>query len=270
MEDTKIEWAKHSHNFWHGCLKVSPGCKNCYAETLSARWGRQIWGPNHAIWVPSEKYLAQPYKWDKAAQKAGVKQKVFSNSMSDFFEQHPKLGELRKAAYEVIENTPNLIWLLLTKRADNIGDMIPASWHEAFPQNVWLGVSVESPAQLWRLDYLAALPAPVKFVSFEPLLEPIAEELEAFFNLRAAAGRETILNKPSWWIVGGESGPGARAMEQEWAEEIVGLAYGYPTVRPFVKQLGSVWAKKNKAQHSKGGDMSEWPIELRVREVPSV
>ena len=269
-KDTNIEWTHHSWNTHWGCQKVSPGCKNCYAESFSKRFGESIWGVNHKIKHQSEAYWKLPYKWDKQAANNGEQWRVFSNSMSDFFEDHPELPALRKQAFRIIEETPNLIWMLLTKHPDNIRDMIPQSWHENFPENVWLGTSVELPEYLWRLDYIAGLGASATFVSFEPLLGSIHRELLRYLVQRGEQGYETILDQPTMWIFGGESGSGARYTDPQWIVDVVGLGNNLHNVYPFVKQLGSVWAKQNGAKHKKGGDINEWPVELQVREVPNV
>lgn len=268
MENTLIEWAHHTFNMWWGCSKVSAGCKNCYAESFSSRLGMRLWGPNHGIKPASEDYIKQPYKWDKAAEKSGLPTRVFSNSMSDVFERHAELPPLRAKLFEIIKDTPNLTWMLLTKHPDNIADMIPNSWHESFPNNVWIGTSVEGPESLWRLDYISSIPSPVHFVSIEPLLAPLAAELARFWATRSHLDDR----KPWWLLIGGESGNNARQMDVAWASELISLARDYQfarfTVIPYVKQLGSVWAKEVGAKHKKGGDIEEWPQSLRVREVP--
>lgn len=275
MDNTKIEWAHHTFNMWWGCVKVSPGCKNCYAEAFSNRLGKKdIWGPSHALKVASAAYRKKPYRWDKLAALAGEKHRVFAHSMSDVFEDHPDLPPLREKLFRIVEDTPNLIWMLLTKRPDNIAEMIPAAWHKSFPQNVWLGTSIESSAYSWRLDCIADIPAPVHFVSFEPLLSSVTDIATEYFKMRAALVYfKAVERRNWWWIIGGESGLGAREMKLEWAEELLALAAELTntsgmSITPFVKQLGKEWAKQNGASHPKGGDMSEWPESLRVREVP--
>ena len=108
--NSSIEWTDHTFNPWWGCSRVSPGCENCYAETLSARYGHRVWGPAKTtprrIFGPQ--HWAEPPKWNAAAVQAGVRKRVFCASMSDVFEDHPDVGEHRAALWRLIEQTPAL------------------------------------------------------------------------------------------------------------------------------------------------------------------
>jgi len=208
----------------------------------------------------SDAYWRTPAKWNRAAKEAGVPAKVFCASMADVFEQHPvpevnaELDAARARLWSLIEQTPWLIWQLLTKRPENVAALAPwgQAWGQAWPDNVWLGTSVEN--QRWaneRLPILAEIPAAVRFLSCEPLLGPT--------YLALTAWGERI----NWCIVGGESGHGARRMELDWARLIVEECQRAGTAA-FVKQLGSAHGPH------KGGDISTWPPELQVREYPQV
>lgn len=233
-EQTSIEWCDHTFNPWTGCTKVSPGCRNCYAETLRARFGHgNEWGPNGIRTRTSESYWRQPLKWDHAAAEAGVRRRVFCASLADVFEDRPELGEWRSDLWELIRATPNLDWLLLTKRPENFGRMASGllvcgrcHWRhidlvddehpwcgwcenevEAVPSsNVWFGTSVENQGSVGRLDYLD-VDVRTTFLSCEPLLGPLD------FGTYGLDGID-------WVIVGGESGPNARPMHPEWVRSI--------------------------------------------------
>lgn len=191
-EDSKIEWTKHTKNFWWGCEKVSEGCKNCYADELDARYHAddRHWGPGSSRLFFGEKSWREPYKWDRAAAAAGERHRVFCSSMADFFEDRADLVEVRERAWKVIRETTNLDWLLLTKRPENFSTMLPWSPYEPVDEsgqlnyrarrsgwgdpwaNVWLGASAENqPRADERLPILLGTPAFKRFVSYEPALE---------------------------------------------------------------------------------------------------
>lgn len=206
------------------------------------------------------------------------REKVFCASLADVFEDNPQVEDWLLDLLRLIFDTPYLDWLLLTKRPQNvIPFMDDACWletgcpmfgsDEPLPRNVWLGTSVENQAAAdERIPQLAAVPARVRFLSVEPLLGPI--NLETFFYEPVDEGHEWFrkrANRPDWVIIGGESGPNARPLKLAWVRDIVNQCRA-AHVPVFVKQLGSVWAKQNGARHKKGGDMGEWPTDLRVRE----
>lgn len=207
-KNTKIAWADHTFNPWWGCYKVSPECANCYAERDSKRWGMDYWGPLAPRKSMSDKYWNEPLKWDKASAEAiaaGSKPaRVFSASMSDVFEDRSDLNDYRDRLWSLIEATPNLIWMLLTKRPESWG-LMPARWWNSPPKNVWLGITAGTQQcyterkGMWKKLW----PDAVKFLSMEPLLEPVSVGLW-----------------PDWVIVGCESGPKARPMEPDWVRSI--------------------------------------------------
>jgi protein gp37 len=319
-EDSKIQWTTHTMNPWRGCTKVSAGCANCYAETMSGRNPKVlgVWGPNGTRVVASEAQWRLPPKWDKAAALAGERHRVFCASLADVFEDwrgpmhdasgnrlhrgegwvqgtvisrhwysespcddEPEplltMGNVRFRLFDLIEQTPHLDWLLLTKRPENVLGMTYDRWCKKVPghvsqnegdgrrwdcpRNVWLGASVENRAEVGRIDVLRRVPAAVRFLSVEPLLEDL--------------GR-LDLSGIDWCIVGGESGRGARPMNVEWVRSLVRQCQS-AGVKVFVKQMGSNPQFQTADMHGpqlltlrdrKGGDAEEWPEDLRVREFP--
>jgi protein gp37 len=164
-ENTKIGWAHHTMNFWWGCVKVSIECMLCYIGPIMKRAGQEPFhGPMRT------KNWSEPAKWDRHAGQAGIRQRVFTCSMSDFF--HEGADAWRPEAWQVIRSCPNLDWLILTKRPELAKERLPADWGQGYP-NVWLGVTCGRADSLWRLDHLQQIPARLKFVSAEPLLGPI-------------------------------------------------------------------------------------------------
>jgi protein gp37 len=162
-ENSSIGWTHHTMNFWWGCDKVTRECKFCYIGAIMRRAGREPFrGPMRT------KNWTEPFKWDRAVAKAGERHRVFTCSMSDFF--HEGADGWRAEAWEVIKACPNLDWLVLTKRPELARDRLPPDWGGGYP-NVWLGVTCGCSESLYRLPHLRELPAAVKFVSAEPLLE---------------------------------------------------------------------------------------------------
>jgi protein gp37 len=227
-ENSKIEWTHHTFNPWRGCTKVSQGCKHCYAETMSGRnpGTLGVWGPQGTRVVAAEGYWRQPLKWDKAAAEAGERHRVFCASLADVFEGPETMPaeawvdviEARARLMVLIAKTPHLDWLLLTKRPQNIGRMVPPSWYaNGFPSNVWIGTSVEDQAAAdERIPHLIEVPARVRFLSCEPLLGPV--DLRDFIGWHPSDIPDDSLIH--WVIAGGESGANARPMHPEWARSL--------------------------------------------------
>lgn len=259
MENTGISWAHSSFNIVWGCTELSPACDRCYARTLSERWGFDVWGKDKPRRPMSEHYWNDPLRWQKKARLTGTRRRVFCSSMADVFEDHPDVAKARERLWPLIERTPDLDWMLLTKRTALMTKFTPDSWKSGWPSNVWAGTTAED--QKWydhRMPLLMKVPAKIHWFSLEPLLGQIDLRLDSITG-----------KKPDWMIVGGESGHGARPMHREWPLSIKdqcrahGLAF-------FMKQKGNVMAKELGCKDSKGSDPSEWPAEFRVQEFPQV
>lgn len=249
-ENSRIEWTDHTFNPWWGCAKVSPACDNCYAERDSKRFsGDQVlWGVHAARREFGDKHWIDPVKWDAKAKADGVRRRVFCASMADVFDKNSPLGA-RERLWELIEETPNLDWLLLTKRIGNVTDMIPARWVHILPSNIWLGISVVNQEEANRdIPKLLQVRAAVRFLSMEPLLGKVeiqrylgeqwrCTDCGGIFKRNQCSRRRGILECPHCWpmnsivgtlknaslewvIVGGESGPHARPMHPEWARSL--------------------------------------------------
>src|SRR5882724_9552084 len=169
--ETKIEWADHSWSPWEGCSKISPGCRGCYADTLNVRWRRgENWGPGAPRRQMSPAHWREPLRWNAAATWRGVCESVFPSVCDPFDEEAPEGA--RSWLWALIHATPHLDWLLLTKRPENIADMVP--WADRPWANVWLGTSVEN--QEWadkRIPILLRSPAAKRLLSVEPMLGPV-------------------------------------------------------------------------------------------------
>lgn len=209
-EDTNIEWADHTFNPWMGCTNVSPACDHCYAETLTARFGRVGWGAKAERVRTSDAYWKGPRRWNRDAEqlvRAGLpRPKVFCASLADVFDNHRSIDpEWREELWLLIRATPNLDWLLLTKRPQNIQRFMPGGY---WP-NVWLGVTVENRDEMYRrgseLAYYREKVAQT-FWSCEPLLGDLGEIPPQLM--------------PSWIIMGGESGYHARPTHPDWFRSI--------------------------------------------------
>ena len=173
-ENSSIEWTEHTFNPWWGCTKMSGACRRCYAGSKhSRRLGFDLWGPNSDRRLFGEDHWREPLKWDARAGRRGERARVFCASMGDVFEARDRPGCLaREALGDMIEATPNLDWLLLTKRPEMVAGMVP--WTIEWPMNVWVGTTVEDQATAdLRLPFLASLPAAGRFVSAEPLQGPL-------------------------------------------------------------------------------------------------
>ena len=275
-EATKIQWTDHTFNIAWGCTKISAGCTNCYADAQSHRYGFDVWGPKAERRTFGDKHWREPIKWNAAAQRDGVRRRVFCSSMCDVFEDHPTIDAERARLWPLIAATPWLDWQILTKRAERMRELAPRM---PLP-NVWFGVSVEDQATYdARWQRLAQTPAAVRFISLEPMLAPV----DLCLNIWTAG------TGPDWVIVGCESGPGARACDVGWIRSAVEQCKA-AGVAVFVKQLGAApYAKRGdvydllattpveitggpenplRLRDRKGGDPSEWPYDLRVREFP--
>ncbi|AXA73331.1 hypothetical protein CE205_23365 [Achromobacter insolitus] len=211
-KDTRIEWTHHTFNPWWGCVRVSDACDHCYAETWAKRLGENVWGPKTDRRFFSDAHWKEPLKWNREAARQGVRRRVFCASMADVFENRKDLIPHRARLLELIAATPQLDWLLLTKRIHLVRKQLPIGYE--FPANVWLGATVENQdAVEKRLKYLLEFTTPsVRFLSCEPLLGPI--------DLRKYLRRGENGMRVDWVIAGGESGAGARPMDPAWPDDL--------------------------------------------------
>lgn len=246
-ENSKIQWTDHTFNPVWGCVKVSPGCQHCYAETLSKRFGKNIWGPNSSRRTFKDAHWKEPLKWNAAAEREGKRAKVFCASMADIGEDHPDWEEPRRRTFELIQQTPALDWLLLTKRPEFLLGEIAQFYIDRPPRNLWFGFSAENQDYFykrWKAVEPFARYFSVVFISAEPLLGPIFIE-------------NNTLNL--WWIDGGESGPKCRPANPAWFRYHRDQCRNFD-IPYFLKQLGG--------HPDKRGDIEQFPEDLRIREFP--
>ena len=240
---SSIEWTEATWNPVTGCTKISPGCKHCYAERLSLRlqaMGQRNYANGFELTL-HERMLEKPLSWKKP-------QLIFANSMSDLFHDEVPVDFILKV-FNVMRRASWHQFQVLTKRS---GRLLELNSQIDWPDNVWMGVSVENQDYTFRIDHLRKTDAVTKFLSLEPLLCPLSG---------------LNLNGINWVIVGGESGPGARPMLEDWVSQIRDQC-NVVSVPLFVKQMGGSWAQVNKAKSKKGGNMSEWRTDLRIRDYP--
>ena len=286
-KDTKIEWCDHTFNPWVGCTKVSPACDHCYAEGWAKRSGMVEWGADRKRTSISNWNL--PIKWNKEAERLGIRYRVFCASLADVFDKEVPL-RWRQDLLKLILETPNLDWLLLTKRIGNASRMLQdACEHDGRMMdsndryiplpNVWIGATICNQEEADR-DILKLLdvPAKVRFLSMEPLLGPVDltrvvypafkqkdenDPYVAYDTLRGhMIGPDDVgLPKLDWVIVGGESGHGARPMNPDWVRSLRDqcAAAGVPF---FMKQLSAANSKTHK-------DFYTFPVGIQVREFPN-
>jgi protein gp37 len=272
-ENSKIEWTHHTVNFWWGCTKVSPACVNCYAERTDARFNGQLashWGPDAPRLIRIEAAIKEALRYERRAAKEGRRFRVFTNSMSDFFEDRSDLDKARRVALDTMRQTPHLDWIILTKRPEMVMEMLQRARHDAgislgfpdwlddwlegkAPANVWLGTTVEDQARAdRRIPALLQVPAAVRFLSCEPLLGAVdlfkvPRPDVAYFRAMGITGCISPKDEPDdftwgmkqgidWVICGGESGPNARPMHPDWARGLRDqcAAAGVPF---FMKQM---------------------------------
>jgi protein gp37 len=218
-DETAISWADHTFNPWWGCDKISPGCKLCYAAAFDKRFGGDHWGDRAPRRFFGDKHWAEPLKWNRAAERAGVRRRVFCASMADVFEDRDDLAEPRRRLWGLIDECRALDWLLLTKRPENFGLFLPFPLWPANPwPHVWLGVTAENQEQASRrIGILARTPAALRFISAEPLLERVELGLLGTMPRDATGGRYVMTHERIHWVIAGaESGGGARAAAVDW------------------------------------------------------
>ncbi len=292
-EKTSIAWTTSTLNPWIGCTEVGPGCDNCYAREQDSRkrWdhGKTHWGAGVPRYRTSESNWKQPLAWNRKAEKDGLPHRVFCASLADVFDNETSQA-WRQDLWHLILMTPNLSWLLVTKRIGNVVKMIPGVWLDGFPSHIRLLITVCNQEEADRdIPKLLALPCK-NGLSIEPQLGPVdlrnvvmpdGDSLGiGLFSHREGRGIE-------WCIQGGESGSAARPFDLAWARSTRDQCKAAGTAF-FFKQAGSwpydsltAWKMHNMREHPHpedlgrmrfkdraGADPSEWPSDLRVRELP--
>lgn len=233
-----IEWTESTWNPLTGCTKVSAGCKHCYAERMAKRL-HAMGQPNYANGFKltmHEHVLEKPLEWK-------TPQTIFVNSMSDLFHKNVPVAFIQRAL-DVMRRANWHRFQVLTKRSERLLELSPViDW----PDNVWMGVSVENADYAFRIDHLRETGAKVKFLSLEPLLGPLSH---------------LDLGGISWVIVGGESGPGARKMDEGWVKDIRNQCLS-ARVPFFFKQWGGVH-KKKAGRELEGRIWDEMPVNISL------
>lgn len=321
-KNTKIAWATHTHNPWIGCTKVSPGCANCYAEVDGATVKSDVkWGVGQPRLRTTPANWNKPLAWNTSAKAAGERHRVFCASLSDWLDDEVPVEWLADLLL-LIQSTPDLDWLLLSKRPENWQKRLEAvrdhggmtglavTWLAGCaPKNVWVGTTVEDQRRAHeRLPHLIRIPAVIRFISMEPLLEEVnlfpflpCEEStprncsKGLQNCSACpaynCGDNTTPRLIDWVIIGGESGDHARSFQLNWVRRLLHQCR-FNGIPCFIKQLGARPTQSDEEvslsigqfpvdvgprgrlqrpivlNHRKGGDMAEWPEDLRVQEFP--
>lgn len=257
-ENSKIEWTDHTFNPWIGCTKVGPGCDNCYAENMmDHRFHRVQWGAGNTRMRTSPANWRMPISWNNRAAN-GSRSRVFCASLADVFDNEvPPWWRIE--LFDLIRNTANLDWLLLTKRIGNVERMLPPDWglRSYGYDNVWLGITVVTQEEADRdIPKLLAVPARIRFLSCEPLVESIDLRAPSAFQ----QDRDAWLHLLDWVIVGGESGANARPLHENWCLDIA---------RQCAKARTAFFMKQgSQANWPHWKEFERWNDEIQVREFP--
>lgn len=248
-ENSGIEWTTHTFNPWWGCTRVGPGCDHCYAENFDKRVGGDHWGPGAPRRLVND--WSKPRKWNREAQKTGIRPWVFCASMADVFDNEVPT-EWRDRLWGLVRECRDLRWQFVTKRIGNVAKMLPADWPEAFPHCGLLSTVVDQAEADRDIPKLLTTPAAWRGLSMEPLLGEVdltristmrfrgAEVLNSLTGeLQGMFGDVcgTALPRLNWVIVGGESGHDARPLNPWWVRSLRDqcAAAGVPF---FFKQWG--------------------------------
>jgi protein gp37 len=320
---TNIQWCDSTFNPWMGCTKVSPACDHCYAERDTARFKQVNWGVGQPRKRTSPENWRKPIQWNKRpfyeCSSCGWRDEVFCNgwidahtcpeckhstlksarrrvfcaSLADVFDNEVD-PQWRLELFNLIASTPNLDWLILTKRVGNVLPMLeeianlglsednlssepvrtPGHWlandwlrHDMPPKNVWLGITVCNQHEVDRdIQKLWLIPAEVRWISIEPMLESINLSMPLGLSIALDKKQDRMVHTPNclplinWVVVGGESGPGARKMDVDWARQLRDQC-ATARVPFFMKQLGG--------ERNKKGDIVDLPEDLQIRQSPS-
>ena len=290
-------WVKgYSANVWIGCEKVSAACRSCWAEAVAKRMGLDVWGAGADRQLTGDAVFASIRSWNKKAERTGQRRGVFWEDMGDLFEDRPEFVERRTRAFEAMEAAPMLDHMLLTKRPENIRNMVPRTWLDNWPKHVWPGATAENQELLdERAPHILRLKSERAWLSVEPMLGPLdvaeymaerfcmdcrrgvpdGEESDPGADVRATwidpecpggcpkCNGETDSRYPdeilSLIIWGGESGPGARPLDLVAAEAMVAQCDAFVRTALFTKQFGSRWAQANPGGLRKGASHGQDP-----------
>lgn len=281
---SNIEWTDKTSNpikeagGGNYCIPISKGCQNCYASVLNSR-GTRFGGNGRKFGVRPEGHPEMTLNTEMLATWARMRKpkRHFVGSMTDVFGEWVPDWMVCQMFY-AMRAAPKQTFQVLTKRPERLPGIIDEFiwWNglQQMPQNIWIGTSAEDQRCLdLRLIHLIESRVSIRFLSLEPLLSPIRLfDVDDFTSQMLAKIPPVGVHKFSsdyinWVIIGGESGPGARAMSLDWVRDILEQCRE-ASIPAFLKQLGSDWARRNNASHSKGGDPAEWPADLRVRMFP--
>lgn len=277
-ENSKIAWTQgmrqdgniipgYTFNPWWGCVKVSQGCRECYAATFAKRTGHSVWGVDAPRRFFGAKHWDEPYKWAIEAEKAKERRKVFVGSMCDWAETHRNPGiqdEMNKAREKLgylIKTTPMIDYLLLTKRIEDAGAYLAMMFYGSTPPNVWIGTTCEDQEMAdERIPHLLRIDAKVLFISVEPQIGPVNLGLLGTIPASISPRYSGVYERIHWVIVGGESGAKCRPFDLSWARSLrdeckkAGVAF-------FMKQLGGFPNKRD--------GLEDFPPDLQIRQYPS-
>ncbi len=277
--NSKIEWTDHTFNPWIGCTKVSPACDHCYAErSTPSRTLGVTWGAGQPRRRTTLSNWMTPFRWNDQANafmaQHGRRQRVFCASLADVFDNEVP-DEWRADLFDLIDATPNLDWLLLTKRIGNVRDMMRRILRPGtLPPHVWLGATICNQAEAERdIPKLLATPARVRFLSIEPLLAPV-ELTDLVIKERLGEQHYSALEcdvdpeddgdwggaTVDWVIVGGESGPNARPMHPDWARSLRDQCQAAGV--PFLFKQWGEWVDESHAQ-------LDQPVQASIRKTIS-
>lgn len=262
-ETTGISWTDHTFNPWWGCWKIADECKNCYADDTAARYNPGLWGRTAPRRFMGEKYWAQLAKWNRNAEADGVRRRVFVASMADWAELHPvaaiaeQMFAARARLWREIKACTWLDFLLLTKRITDVADHMMLPWQaphlfgfderasEPWP-NVWVGITAGTVEQMIKsVPVLRTIPAEVRFISCEPILEDIPDHVwdDALGGSGARFDGDRLIgvvHPIDWLIIGDESGPKARPAEADWIRRALAAATRHGVARHFKQWAGKV------------------------------
>jgi protein gp37 len=297
MQNSHIGWTHHTHNHWIGCehkleenpgtgkLEVDPACANCYAKALmDDRYHRVKWGKGQERILTSEANRKKPFAWNRKCEQLGIRERVFSLSLGDWLDVAVPIEWLAELLH-LTQQTPNLDWMLLTKRPElwrerllevALGDF-PSSemtqdWlNDLPPENIWIGITAGDQATAdRRIPILKKIPVKVRFISHEPLVEPI-DMHRHFDTFSSDEGTNGYCHNQSihLGIIGGESGVGCGESHIEHLRSLM-QQYQSAGINVFVKQLGSrpmLDGKPYPKQTKNGDTLEEMPADLRVQQI---